>query len=609
MKTFEKVVAALMLMFAVICASGCKKETYNINVTASPSEGGFVSGGGNYQEGHSCTVNAIANEGYVFSNWTEAGNVVSTDAGYTFGVSGNRVLVANFSPSTCSIYVSANPPDGGTITGGGSYRLGQSCTIRAIANQGYTFLNWMENGNVVSTDAMYTFNVDGHHIFEANFSDGTINEFDFSPSGSIDGYEYVDLGLSVKWATCNIGANSIEESGNYYAWQETTPVTSLTHINYWYNFNPCSPDNILSSIYDAATVNLGHNWRLPTWEEMDELCRKCDWIWTDDFQNTGVSGCIIKSRITNKSVFLPASGYINTENNQHVEEEKGFYWSSYAGPGDLWLGLVGAMDIAFYNGGIAYGGNNDSKDRSWGLPVRGVVGTPNIYIPEGPFSLDETETSIQGYSVSGIRDGQTYVDLGLPSRTLWATYNVGANAPREYGNYYAWGETVPKELYNDTTYVFYDGTYNSGTTVWFRYSKYTWYQGHHGTVDGKLILDPEDDAATQNIGFNWSMPTKAQCEELTKYVFWMQDGTSGWIGTSKINGYTIYIPSAGWEYDHVPNSHMQAWYWTCELDEPSLDNSDYYSYMLTNAPQSGLFVNDTQRFQGLSVRGVTTMSK
>ena len=105
------------------------------------------------------------------------------------------------------------------------------------------------------------------------------------------------------------------------------------------------------------------------------------------------------------------------------------------------------------------------------------------------------------------------------------------------------------------------------------------------------------------------MPTKAQCEELTKYVFWMQDGTSGWIGTSKINGYTIYIPSAGWEYNHVPNNHMQAWYWTCELDEPSLDNSDYYSYMLTNAPQSGLFVNDTQRVQGLSVRGVTTMSK
>ena len=396
MKTFEKVIAALMLMFVVLFAVGCKKQSFNVNVSASPLEGGMVTGGGTYQEGKICMVKATANEGYIFNNWTEGGNVVSTDTDYNFVVSGDHALVANFSSAICSINVSANPFEGGTITGGGNYRLGQSCTIRAIANQGYTFLNWMENGNVVSTDAMYTFNVDGHHTFEAIFVNGTVNEFDFSPSGSIDGFEYVDLGLSVKWATCNIGANSIEESGNYYAWQETTPVTSLTHINYWYNYSPCSPDNILSSIYDAATVNLGHNWRMPTWEEMNELCRNCDWIWANDFQNTGVSGCIIKSRVNSKSIFLPASGYINTMNNQQVEQDQGFYWSSYAGPGDLWLGLITAMDLRFYNGGIAYGGNNDSKDRSWGLPVRAVVGTPNVYFPEGPFPLDEIETSIQG---------------------------------------------------------------------------------------------------------------------------------------------------------------------------------------------------------------------
>lgn len=535
MKKFKKVIATIMLMCLVICTVGCKKETYNV-------------------------------------------------------------------------IVSANPPEGGTVTGGGTYQQGQSCTITARTNPGYNFVNWMENGNVVSTEQFYTFNVDGHHTFMANFDDGIINEFDFSPSGSIDGYEYVDLGLSVKWATCNIGASSIEESGNYYAWQETTPVTALTHINYWYNYNPCSPDNILSSIYDAATVNLGHNWRMPTWEEMDELCRNCDWTWTDDFQGTGASGCIIRSRVNSKSIFLPASGCINTENNQQVEDEKGFYWSSYAGPGDLWLGIISAMDLKFYNGGIAYGGNNDSKDRGWGLPVRAVVGEPNVYIPEGPFPIDEVETSIQGYSVSGTQDGQTYVDLGLPSRTLWATYNVGASAPREYGNYYAWGETEPKELYTDTTYVFYDGTYNSGTIIWTRYSKYTWYAGHHGTVDGKLKLDPEDDAATQNIGSSWSMPTKAQFEELLKYVFWMQDGASGWICTSKINGHTLYIPNAGFEYNYVPNNHMQCWYWSCELDPPSPDNSDYYSYML-DVSMTGRVVIDTHRIQGLSVRGVTKMSK
>jgi hypothetical protein len=514
--------------------------------------------------------------------------------------------MANFNSSQgYLVSVFSNPPEGGIVTGGGTYQQGQSCTIMARTNPGYTFLNWMENGNVVSTEASYTFNVDGNRALVANFNDGSINDYDFTPSGSINGYDYVDLGLSVKWATCNIGAGTIEESGDYYAWQETTPVTPLTHINYDYFFNPCSPDNILSSVYDAATVNLGTNWRMPTWEEMDELCRNCDWSWADNFQSTGVAGCIVKSRVNNKSIFLPASGYISI-NNQLAENSKGFYWSSYAGPGDLWSGFcTGAMNLTFYQGGITYGGNSGTTDRSCGLPIRAVVGTPNNYIPEGPFPLDEIETGIQGFSVSGTKDGMTYVDLGLPSRTLWATYNVGASTPREYGNFYAWGETTPKELYNDTTYVFYDGVYNDGTNLWTRFSKYTWYTGHHGTVDGKIKLEPEDDAATQNLGTDWSMPTKAQFVELTKYVYWMQDGTAGWIGTSKINGYTIYIPSAGWEYSTVPNTHMSAWYWSCDLMEPSPNNSDYFSYMLTNSPHSGLETHDTRRVQGLSVRGVT----
>lgn len=549
MKTITKVLATIMLMLTVVIAVGCTKSD-------EPNNGGDNGGDGE----------------------------------------GIEQYVVN---------VSANPTDGGIVTGGGTYQQGQSCTVIARTNPGYDFTNWTENGEVVSTDKNYTFTVNGNRALVANFDDGINHDYDFSPSGSIDDYEYVDLGLSVKWATCNIGAGTIEASGNYYAWQETTPVTPLTHINYDYLFNPCSPDNILSSVFDAATVNLGTNWRMPTWDEMDELCKNCDWTWADNFQNTGVSGCIVKSRVNSKSIFLPAPGYIEID-NQHVEGGQGFYWTSYAGPGDLWSGFCSsAVNLIFYQGGIMFGGNSDAKDRSCGLLVRAVVGTPNTYIPEGPFPLDEIETNLQGFSVSGKQNGVTYVDLGLPSRTLWATCNVGANVPREYGNFYAWGETAPKDLYTDTTYVFYDGVYNSGTNLWTRFSKYTWYTGHHGTVDGKLKLDPEDDAATQNLGSSWSMPTKTQFEELVNYVYWMQDGTSGWIGTSKINGYTIYIPSAGWEYALVPNTHMSAWYWSCELMEPSPNNSDYYSYILTNSPHSGLETHDTRRVQGLSVRGVT----
>ena len=145
---------------------------YTVNVSANPTNGGTVTGGGSYQQGQSCTVTASPNAGFNFTNWTENGNVVSTQASYTFNVTSNRNLVANFQaqPQNYNITVSANPTNGGTVTGGGSYQQGQSCTVNATANTGYTFSNWTENGNVVSTNASYTFTVTGNRNLVANFS-------------------------------------------------------------------------------------------------------------------------------------------------------------------------------------------------------------------------------------------------------------------------------------------------------------------------------------------------------------------------------------------------------------------------------------------------------
>ena len=147
-------------------------QTYNINVSANPTNGGQVAGGGTYEQGQQCTVSATANAGFTFTNWTENGTVVSTNASYTFTVTGNRTLVANFQalPQNYTINVSANPTNGGTVSGGGTYQQGQSCTVRATANTGYTFTNWTENGNVVSTNAQYTFTVTGNRTLVANFT-------------------------------------------------------------------------------------------------------------------------------------------------------------------------------------------------------------------------------------------------------------------------------------------------------------------------------------------------------------------------------------------------------------------------------------------------------
>ena len=147
-------------------------STYTISVSANPNNGGSVTGGGTYQQGQSCTVTATANSGYTFVNWTENGSVVSTNASYTFTVTGNRTLVANFSeqaPSTCTISVSSNPTNGGTILGGGIYYYGVLCSLTADAATGYIFTSWTENGSVVSTNTNYTFTVNGDRTLVANF--------------------------------------------------------------------------------------------------------------------------------------------------------------------------------------------------------------------------------------------------------------------------------------------------------------------------------------------------------------------------------------------------------------------------------------------------------
>ena len=98
-------------------------------------------------------------------------------------------------------------------------------------------------------------------------------------------------------------------------------------------------------------------------------------------------------------------------------------------------------------------------------------------------------------------DNHEWVDLGLPSGTLWATCNVGANAPEEYGDHFAWGETSPKDVYNWSTYQWCNGSM-------FTLTKYN-TESSLGMVDNKTELDPEDDAAYVNWGPSWRTPTTA----------------------------------------------------------------------------------------------------
>ena len=202
--------------------------SYNIAVNANPTEGGTVTGGGEYSAGQSCTVTATANTGYTFANWTESGNVASTNASYTFNVTGNRTLVANFALNTYTITAIADPVAGGTVSGANTYNHGASCTLTATANTGYTFVKWTKNGTQVSTNPSYTFNVTASEEYVAHFQLQTYTitaSANPSNSGTVSGANTYNYGQS-----CTVTATA--NTGYTFAnWTENGTVVS-TNASY-----------------------------------------------------------------------------------------------------------------------------------------------------------------------------------------------------------------------------------------------------------------------------------------------------------------------------------------------------------------------------------------
>lgn len=169
---------------------------------------------------------------------------------------------------------------------------------------------------------------------------------------------------------------------------------------------------------------------------------------------------------------------------------------------------------------------------------------------------------LSGHWSSGQQDDHEWVDLGLPSGTLWATCNVGADTPEEYGDYFAWGETEPKEVYDWSTYKWT----NQGVYSLTKYCTNSTF-GYNGFVDNKTELDPEDDAAYVNWGENWRMPTYVQLDELNTECTWTwttQNGVYGRLVTGP-NGNTIFLPASGLKKNTLNAVGSYGIYWTRTL--------------------------------------------
>ncbi len=202
-----------------------------------------------------------------------------------------------------------------------------------------------------------------------------------------------------------------------------------------------------------------------------------------------------------------------------------------------------------------------------------------------------------GNTGGGGTGNHAYVDLGLPSGLLWATCNVGADIPEDYGDYFAWGETATKDDYDWSTYKWCNGDW--GNLVLTKYCTDSYY----GTVDNKTVLDPEDDAAHVNRGGDWRMPTTEEWIELHDKCTWTWTtlgGKNGYCVTGS-NDKFIFLPAAGYRPGTVvSNAGSGGYYWSSSLY--SSDPSDAYFMGFDSGFVYPQYYNS--RYYGLSVRPV-----
>ena len=441
---------------------------------------------------------------------------------------------------------------------------------------------------VMAEMTIYVYKKDGTKV---PYSAATVDSVGFVDIN----HEYVDLGLSVMWATCNVGANSPEEYGDYFAWGEMQSKDVYDWDSYkWYNectskitkYGEVDNKTILDTSDDIAYVFRGENVRMPTKSECEELLENC--VWKFESRNN-INGYTVTSNINGKSIFLPLSGYYYN-NKLNAVGQSGFFWSS-----SLYVNeeLAYHLDCKYDDVII------DAYNRCIGFSIRPVLtnkkyivsfdangaegimedivvpfqetiilpkrtftyshaifkgwntksdGTGESYSDEGEYFPISTDITLYAQweldVVTGSENNYKYVDMGLSVK--WATCNIGAYTRDENGSYYAYGEISTKKEYTSDNHV-YSGGSNS--------------------------LTKSNDAASVNWGGNWRMPTLAEIEELldTSNCRWewiTRNGQNGYKVTSMINGNSIFLPAAGYKssgslWDGIEGHYSSSSYSCC----------------------------------------------
>lgn len=398
----------------------------------------------------------------------------------------------------------------------------------------------------------------------------------FSPHGG--GYTYETLIYSKDWMTPK---TTIDDERPVYiiypapsaaSQPESVPV-SYTGQTLWLGAQTISPEN------PSATVS------------MQPYSANVTLNVTYKAASTGTSCTLRGGAIENVTSGGPISttGTLDMTNGQFTATDggknQGYSWPG--GSARITNGqkntttLTGVFPVTFADGQVQvrlqYDGNLENPEATVALPAstwkQGGSYTYNI---EAQFSATGVTLSIvdvtieewgEGERLEGVTaefydktNGHEYVDLGLPSGTLWATCNIGADTPEEYGDYFAWGETEPDTKYTWVYYKYCNGTSSSMTKYCTRTKD--------GRPDYKIELDLADDAAYRNWGKNWRMPSEDQIRELennnyTTIEWTTLNGVNGNKITSKSNGRSLFLPAAGiYDDDDLNEVGSRGYYWS-----------------------------------------------
>ena len=577
-------------------------------------------------------------EGYTFVGWftaVEGGDAVTSET----VVTSDMTIFAQWTIKSYTVVFNANGGVGDkSVTYNHGSPLGE---LPTPTRDGYAFAGWWTaaNGRMqVTASTVVTSSQTLYARWDLEISDDAHDKVQLWENGPY-------------WATTNIGAEKPEDYGYYFWWGDTIGykrendkwvASDGSNLNFSFSSGNThtygknnstlqsegwiTADGVLSPEHDAAHKHWGSDWRMPTNQEFDDLNSKCDWTWGS---MNGVNGYVVRGRgdYSSVSIFLPCAGY-GYETSLSLASSGGYYWSSVpdSGNDNAWFLVFGS--------GLHATDSYSSRDRGRSVrPVQvqyvsvkfdvGGGSTVNpIFVRVGQAVGELPTPTRDGYTFAGWWTAQEVgvavtpetvvtVDMTIYARwepfdghdkvqlweggPYWATTNIGAEKPEDYGYYFWWGDTVGYKRENDK-WVASDG---SNSDFWFDWDTcLTYYKDNstlqsEGWITADGVLSPEHDAAQKHWGGDWRMPTKQEFNDLNIKCDWTWttlNGVNGYIvrGKGDYASNSIFLPCAGngngtWLIDagsignywsSVPFSFLDYYYVWCL----SFDSSNSYTY-------------------------------